>query len=77
MVALTNSQLKILRSIAILDLIFFIITFGMIVHNLYKYIYKLKLYRPLIMVFYLFIIPMVMAPQWCLEYYDMPEHDGE
>ena len=35
--------------------ILFLLNFVFIIHNLYKYIYGLKIYRPLIVIFYMLI----------------------
>ena len=49
---LSDSQVETLRIINIVIFLLFLFILGFILHNLYRYIYGLKIYRPLIVIFY-------------------------
>ena len=52
---ITQQQLVYLRYMCIGVIIVFVINVIALLHNLYRYIYKQKLYAPLILLFYLFV----------------------
>ena len=52
---LSDSQVETLRIINIVITVLFLFILGFILHNLYRYIYGLKIYRPLIVIFYTLI----------------------
>ena len=53
---LTDTEVTNLRIISFLNTILFVTTLGFIIHNLYRYIIKLKIFRPLIVLFYVFLL---------------------
>ena len=52
---ITEQQTTILRYICIAVILIFAANLIALLHNLYRYIYKQKIYAPLILLFYLFV----------------------
>ena len=52
----TDQQLLALKSINIVMTVLFIVNLAFILHNLFRYIIGLKIWRPLIVIFYAFIL---------------------
>ena len=53
---LSDAEVRNLRIICFLNTILFVTTLCFVIHNLYRYIIKLKIFRPLIVLFYVFLL---------------------